>query len=57
VKKGVLWLLLCWWISGAFIPVSDRSGMIDSVEAGALNLEKLEAMTCDAVGLDNSNPR
>ena len=40
-------------LSGAFIPVSEDQGMIDSVEAGALTLEKLEAMTCVcSVGLD-----
>ena len=31
-------------LSGAFIPVSEDAGMIDSVRAGALSLEKLEAM-------------
>ena len=40
-------------LSGAFIPVSEDQGMIDAVEAGALSLEKLEAMTCVcSVGLD-----
>ena len=40
-------------LSGAFIPVSEDSGMIEAVEAGALTLEKLEAMTCVcSVGLD-----
>ena len=40
-------------MSGAFIPVSEDQGMIDAVEAGALTLEKLEAMTCVcSVGLD-----
>ena len=40
-------------LSGAFIPVSEDAGMIAAVEAGALSLEKLEAMTsvC-SVGLD-----
>ena len=40
-------------LSGAFIPVSEDAGMIEAVEAGALSLEKLEAMTsvC-SVGLD-----
>jgi Uncharacterized conserved protein len=40
-------------LSGAFIPVSEDAGMIAAVEAGALKLEKLEAMTsvC-SVGLD-----
>ena len=40
-------------LSGAFIPVSEDQRMIDAVEAGALTLEKLEAMTCVcSVGLD-----
>lgn len=40
-------------LSGAFIPVSEDQGMIDSVEAGALGLDKLEAMTAVcSVGLD-----
>ena len=40
-------------LSGAFIPVSEDIGMIESVTAGALSLEKLEAMTCVcSVGLD-----
>lgn len=40
-------------LSGAFIPVSEDEGMINAVQSGALNLEKLEAMTCVcSVGLD-----
>ncbi len=40
-------------LSGAFIPVSEDEGMINAVNAGSLNLEKLEAMTCVcSVGLD-----
>lgn len=40
-------------LSGAFIPVSEDQGMIRAVEAGALSIEKLEAMTCVcSVGLD-----
>lgn len=40
-------------LSGAFIPVSEDEGMINAVEIGALNIEKLEAMTCVcSVGLD-----
>ena len=40
-------------LSGAFIPVSEDIGMIEAVSAGALSLEKLEAMTCVcSVGLD-----
>ena len=40
-------------LSGAFSPVSEDQGMIDAVTAGALTIEKLEAMTCVcSVGLD-----
>ncbi len=40
-------------LSGAFIPVSEDHDMIAAVEAGALTLEKLEAMTAVcSVGLD-----
>ena len=40
-------------LSGAFIPVSEDAGMISAAKAGALSLEKLEAMTCVcSVGLD-----
>lgn len=40
-------------LSGAFIPVSEDAGMMESVVAGALNIDKLEAMTCVcSVGLD-----
>jgi uncharacterized protein (UPF0210 family) len=40
-------------LSGAFIPVSEDSGMIDAVVEGSLTIEKLEAMTCVcSVGLD-----
>ena len=40
-------------LSGAFIPVSEDAAMSDAVSAGALSLEKLEAMTCVcSVGLD-----
>lgn len=39
--------------SGAFIPISEDEGMVRAVKAGALNLEKLEAMTAVcSVGLD-----
>lgn len=40
-------------LSGAFIPVSEDQGMIEAAEAGALSIDKLEAMTsvC-SVGLD-----
>ncbi len=40
-------------LSGAFIPVSEDAQMIAAVEAGAMSLEKLEAMTCVcSVGID-----
>ena len=40
-------------LSGAFIPVSEDAGMIEAAEMGALNIEKLEAMTAVcSVGLD-----
>ncbi|MBN2848832.1 MAG: PFL family protein, partial [Coriobacteriia bacterium] len=40
-------------LSGAFIPVSEDAGMVRAVQDGALNLEKLEAMTAVcSVGLD-----
>ncbi|GAB4313500.1 MAG: PFL family protein [Candidatus Zixiibacteriota bacterium] len=40
-------------MSGAFIPVAEDAGMIAAVEAGALSLEKLEAMSAVcSVGLD-----
>ena len=40
-------------LSGAFIPVSEDAGMIKAVQCGALDINKLEAMTCVcSVGLD-----
>lgn len=52
-KGGVMASSYVGGLSGAFIPVSEDQGMIDAVEAGALTLEKLEAMTCVcSVGLD-----
>ena len=40
-------------LSGAFIPVSEDAGMIRAAAAGALTIEKLEAMTAVcSVGLD-----
>ncbi|WP_099221974.1 PFL family protein [Listeria costaricensis] len=54
VKKGGV--MACGHVgglSGAFIPVSEDAGMIAAAESGALNLEKLEAMTAIcSVGLD-----
>ncbi len=52
-KGGVMASSYVGGLSGAFIPVSEDQRMIDAVEAGALTLEKLEAMTCVcSVGLD-----
>ena len=52
-KGGVMASSYVGGLSGAFIPVSEDQGMIDAVTAGALALEKLEAMTCVcSVGLD-----
>ena len=52
-KGGVMASSYVGGLSGAFIPVSEDQRMIDAVTAGALTLEKLEAMTCVcSVGLD-----
>ena len=52
-KGGVMASSYVGGLSGAFIPVSEDQGMIDAVCAGALTIEKLEAMTCVcSVGLD-----
>lgn len=52
-KGGVMASSYVGGLSGAFIPVSEDQGMINAVKAGALTLEKLEAMTCVcSVGLD-----
>jgi len=52
-KGGVMASSYVGGLSGAFIPVSEDQGMIDAAIAGALSLEKLEAMTCVcSVGLD-----
>ena len=52
-KGGVMASSAVGGLSGAFIPVSEDQGMINAVEAGALTLEKMEAMTCVcSVGLD-----
>lgn len=52
-KGGVMASSYVGGLSGAFIPVSEDQGMINAVTAGALTLEKLEAMTCVcSVGLD-----
>ncbi len=52
-KGGVMASSYVGGLSGAFIPVSEDQGMINAVLAGALTIEKLEAMTCVcSVGLD-----
>ena len=52
-KGGVMASSYVGGLSGAFIPVSEDQRLIDAVSAGALTLEKLEAMTCVcSVGLD-----
>ena len=52
-KGGVMASSYVGGLSGAFIPVSEDQGMIDAVDAGALTIEKLEAMTCVcSVGLN-----
>ena len=52
-KGGVMASSNVGGLSGAFIPVSEDSGMIHAAEVGALGLDKLEAMTCVcSVGLD-----
>ena len=52
-KGGVMASSRVGGLSGAFIPVSEDIGMIESAERGKITLEKLEAMTCVcSVGLD-----
>ena len=52
-KGGVMASSRVGGLSGAFIPVSEDIGMIESATAGKITLEKLEAMTCVcSVGLD-----
>ena len=52
-KGGVMASSYVGGLSGEFIPVIEDQGMIDAVVAGALTIEKLEAMTCVcSVGLD-----
>ena len=52
-KGGVMASSYVGGLSGAFIPVSEDNGMIEAIRAGALSIEKLEAMTCVcSVGLD-----
>jgi len=52
-KGGIMACSNVGGLSGAFIPVSEDAGMIKAAQIGALNLEKLEAMTAVcSVGLD-----
>lgn len=52
-KGGIMASSYVGGLSGAFIPVSEDAGMIESVKAGNLSFDKLEAMTCVcSVGLD-----
>lgn len=52
-KGGVMASSHVGGLSGAFIPVSEDSGMIAAARTGALTLDKLEAMTAVcSVGLD-----
>lgn len=52
-KGGVMACGHAGGLSGAFIPVSEDEAMIEAVEIGALNIEKLESMTAVcSVGLD-----
>nr|WP_302426039.1 PFL family protein [Limosilactobacillus mucosae] len=52
-KGGIMACSHVGGLSGAFIPVSEDAGMIKAVNAGYLNVSKLEAMTAVcSVGLD-----
>lgn len=52
-KGGIMASSYVGGLSGAFIPVSEDSVMIDAASKGNLTIEKLEAMTCVcSVGLD-----
>ncbi|MEG0570724.1 MAG: PFL family protein [Oscillospiraceae bacterium] len=52
-KGGVMASSRIGGLSGAFIPVSEDAGMIESARCGAITIEKLEAMTAVcSVGLD-----
>lgn len=52
-KGGVMACSSVGGLSGAFIPVSEDSGMIAAAKSGSLTIEKLEAMTAVcSVGLD-----
>lgn len=52
-KGGMMAATYAGGLSGAFIPVTEDDGMCKAVNSGALNIQKLEAMTCVcSVGLD-----
>ena len=52
-KGGMMAATYAGGLSGAFIPVTEDNGMCNAVKSGALNIQKLEAMTCVcSVGLD-----
>ncbi len=52
-KGGVMASSNVGGLSGAFIPVSEDIGMINAAKSGAIDLNKLEAMTCVcSVGID-----
>ncbi len=52
-KGGVMAASYVGGLSGAFIPVTEDRSMARAAEAGAVTIEKLEAMTCVcSVGLD-----
>lgn len=52
-KGGIMACSHVGGLSGAFIPVSEDAGIIKAVNAGTLNISKLEAMTAVcSVGLD-----
>lgn len=52
-KGGVMASSNVGGLSGAFIPVSEDIGMINATKSGAIDLNKLEAMTCVcSVGID-----
>lgn len=52
-KGGMMAATYAGGLSGAFIPVTEDEGMCRAINDGALNIQKLEAMTCVcSVGLD-----
>ena len=52
-KGGVMASSSVGGLSGAFIPISEDRGMVDSTRLGVMTLDKLEAMTAIcSVGLD-----